>query len=213
MRILAALLLVTAMSLACGSRAPVGAGPSATVAPTASATPAPSPSANVESAVRARADTAVTALREKDFATLATLVHPAKGVRFTPYTFVQARDNVLDAGAIRLGFANTRTYLWGFTDGKGDPMEWNFERYYGRYVYNKDYAKAQPVLFDNYPSTPRGNKNDNTKAFYPQGRTVEYHLPSADPNTTLDWAGLRLVFEEQTGSWYLVGIIHDEWTI
>jgi len=213
MRALAALLVISIVPLACGTRAPVGAGPSATATPTASPTPRPSPSADVEATVRARAALAVTALRDKDFAAVAALAHPVKGVRFTPYTFVQARDNVLDAATIRQGFTNTRTYMWGFTDGKGDPMDWNFERYHGRYVYNKDYSKASPVLFDNYPTNPRGNKNDNTKAFYPQGRTVEYHLPSSDPNTTLDWAGLRLVFEDVSGTWYLVGVIHDEWTI
>lgn len=216
MRILAALLAVSVASVACGARAPVGAGPSATAVPptsTASPTPKPSPSADVEAAVRARGTLAVTALRDKDFAALAALAHPAKGVRFTPYTFVLARDNVLDAAALRQGFANTRTYAWGFTDGKGDAIDWNFERYYGRYIYNKDYSRASPVLYENYPTNPRGNKNDNTKTFYPQARTVEYHLPSTDPNTTLDWAGLRFVFEEQSGTWYLVGIIHDEWTI
>jgi hypothetical protein len=29
----------------------------------------------------------------------------------------------------------------------------------------------------------------------------------------MDWRSLRLVFEEQGGSWYLVGIVHDQWTI
>ena len=213
MRSLAAIFLVSVVALACGARAPVSAGPSATALPTASPSPTPSPSADVEATIRARATLAVTALRDKDFAAVAALAHPVKGVRFTPYTFVQARDNVLDAASIRQGFTNTRTYMWGFTDGKGDPMDWNFERYHGRYVYNKDYSKASPVLFDNYPTNPRGNKNDNTKAMYPAGRTIEYYLPSTDPNTTLDWGGLRFVFEELSGTWYLVGIIHDEWTI
>lgn len=212
MRILAALLLIFVVPLACGARAPVGAGPTTTATPTAAATLAPSPSPDVEITVRARATAAVTALRDKDFTALAALAHPVKGVRFTPYTFVQARDNVLDAATIRQGFTGTRTYSWGFTDGKGDAIDTNFEGYYKRYVYNKDYAKASPVLVDNYPPN-RGNKYDNTKAFYPQGRTVEYHLPSTDPNTTLDWAGLRFVFEEFSGTWYLVGVIHDEWTI
>ena len=212
MRILVALLVISVIPLACGARAPIGAGPSATAAPTASLAPTPSPSADPEPAVRARATAAVTALRDKDFAALAALAHPVKGVRFTPYTFVQARDVVLDAATIRQWFTSTRTYTWGFTDGRGDAIDTNLEGYYKRYVYNKDYSKASPVIVDNYPPN-RGNKNDNTKAMYPAGRTVEYYLPSTDPNTTLDWAGLRLVFEELSGTWYLVGIIHDEWTI
>jgi hypothetical protein len=29
----------------------------------------------------------------------------------------------------------------------------------------------------------------------------------------MDWESLRLVFQEEGGVWYLVGVIHDEWTI
>lgn len=212
--ILALLLIVSVVSLACGSRTPVGAGPSATAAPTVSPTVRPSPTASpdVETTVRSRATVAVTALKAKDFTTLSTLAHPAKGVRFSPYAFVDtARHVVLDAATIRLGFANTKVYLWGHTSGKGDPMEWNFEQYYTRQIYNKDYAASRDVGYERHPQ--RGNSIDNSATAYPQGRSVDYYLPSTDPNTTLDWGALRLVFEEQGGTWYLVGVIHDEWTI
>ena len=211
-----ALLIASAMLLACGSRTPVGAGPSATAAPTTNATatttPRPSASADVATTVRTRASAVVAALKAKDFTTVASLAHPTKGVRFSPYAFVDtARHVVLDAATIRLGFANTKVYLWGHTSGKGDPMEWNFERYYARQIYNKDYAASTDLGYDRH--LPRGNSNDNSAAAYPQGHSVDYYLPSTDPNTTLDWGGLRLVFEEQGGTWYLVGVIHDEWTI
>ena len=29
----------------------------------------------------------------------------------------------------------------------------------------------------------------------------------------MDWKSLRLVFQEKDNIWYLVGIIHDGWTI
>lgn len=211
-RVAAALALYALIAGACGSRlGPTGAVPSP------SATP-PSPSASAvttappgsEASLRTRATEAVTALRDRDFAKLAALAHPDKGVRFTPYTFVQPRDVVLDAATISQGTSNTRTYLWGSSDGKGDPVEWTFERYLGRYVYERDYAAAPQILLDNYPQV-RGNKNDNTKAMYPSARTVEYFFPETGPGP--NWSGLRLVFEDKGGTWYLVGIIHDEWTI
>lgn len=215
MRILAALLAVSVASVACGARAPVGAGPSTTTAPntsTASPTPRPSSSADVETAVRSRGALAVAALRDKDFTALAALAHPVKGVRFSPYAFVDVAKNiVLDQGTIRQGFMNTRTYIWGFTDGKGDAIDTNLEGYYKRYIYNKDYAKAPTPGYDK--RIGQGNSLDNSATAYPGAHVVEYYLPSTDPNTTLDWGALRLVFEELSGTWYLVGIIHDEWTI
>lgn len=46
-------------------------------------------------------------------------------------------------------------------------------------------------------------------------RRVEYYvegtLVGGQPGN--DWRALRLVFELVDGRYYLVGIIHDEWTI
>lgn len=211
-RLVAALAVIAILAGACGSRAsPVGAGRSATATPQFS--PSPSAAATTahpagsEASLRGRATEAVTPLRDKDFAKLATLAHPDKGVRFTPYTFIQPRDVVLDAATIRQGTANTRTYLWGFSDGKGDPLEWTLERYLARYVYERDYAAAPQVLIDNYPQV-RGNKYDNTKTV---GADRGVLLPR--DRTRPNWSGLRLVFEDRGGAWYLVGVIHDEWTI
>ena len=213
-----AMLVLATTLIGCGSRAPVGAGPTLTATPTsaatatATATPRASTSAEIEAAVRARGAEAVKALKAKDFAAVAVLAHPTKGVRFSPYAFVDTqRHVVLDAATIRLGFANTKSYLWGHTSGKGDPMEWTFEQFYTRQLYNKDYAASTDVGYERHPQ--RGNSIDNSATAYPQGRSVDYYLPSTDPYTTLDWGALRLVFEEQGGTWYLVALIHDEWTI
>ncbi len=59
-----------------------------------------------------------------------------------------------------------------------------------------------------------GNSIDNSQEYYPGAMVVEYHFPGFDPQYGgLDWASLRLVFQEFEGRWVLVGIIHDEWTI
>lgn len=43
---------------------------------------------------------------------------------------------------------------------------------------------------------------------------VEYYLPGENPDYGgLDWQSLRLVFQHKEGAWYLVGVIHDEWTV
>jgi hypothetical protein len=42
---------------------------------------------------------------------------------------------------------------------------------------------------------------------------VEYYFPGFDPQYGgMDWRSLRLVFSDHGGTWYLAGIIHDEWT-
>jgi hypothetical protein len=43
---------------------------------------------------------------------------------------------------------------------------------------------------------------------------VEYHFSGfVEDYGGMDWVSLRLVFIEEEGSWFLVGIVHDQWTI
>ena len=42
---------------------------------------------------------------------------------------------------------------------------------------------------------------------------MEYHFKGMDAQQGgMDWRSLRLVLEAHNGAWYLVGIVHDEWT-
>ena len=60
----------------------------------------------------------------------------------------------------------------------------------------------------------QGNSINNIAQIYPSAVTVEYHFEGFEEEYAgLDWRSLRLVFEASGGTWYLVGIVHDEWTI
>ena len=55
---------------------------------------------------------------------------------------------------------------------------------------------------------------ENVADAYPEARFVEYHFPGIDPELEgFDWCSLKLVFQVWENDWYLVGIIHGEWTI
>jgi hypothetical protein len=60
---------------------------------------------------------------------------------------------------------------------------------------------------------PRGGHSGRVSAKQTgQGRTREQS--GFDPEYEgMDWRSLRLVFEKKNDIWYLVGIIHDQWTI
>lgn len=202
--------------LACGARSPVGAGPSATASAPASAVPSATAAGTRTPAdqgtLKARAAEVVAALRDKDFAKLSMLAHPDQGIRFSPYAFVDVQKHVrLDRATIARGFTNPQRYLWGHTDGRGAPMDWTFEEFYTRQLWDRDYSKATMIAIDTRQQS--GNSLDNSARAYPKAHVVEYHLPSTDPNTTLDWGSLRIVLEDKGGTWYVVGLIHDEWTI
>ena len=169
--------------------------------------------------VIARASQAVLALRDHDLAELVTLVHPVKGVTFSPYTFVRSlqgapgeADVVFSRDQLAGLWSDATVYHWGTHDGSGLPIDGTFQEYYGEFVYDVDFAQPEMVGLDEFIG--QGNTINNIREVYPLGVVIEYHFSGFDPQYGgMDWRSLRLVFEEVDGNWSLVGIVHDEWTI
>jgi hypothetical protein len=144
-------------------------------------------------------------------------VHPDKGVRFSPYTYVRVGEDddvdlVFSAEELTGLPADETVYRWGAFDGTGEPIDRTFSEYYGRFIYDVDFAFPTSVGFNEIVGA--GNTINNVLDVYPQAQVVEYHLPGSNPDFGgMDWRSLRLVLENAGDGWYLVGIVHDEWTI
>ena len=161
----------------------------------------------------------IQALKAKDMAKLITYVDPSAGVRFSPYTNVKDSDLVFTASQLTNALSDSTTYLWGNFDGSGAPIQMTFADYYARFVYSQDFAAATQIGYNHALSS--GNTIDNSHDFYPDSIIVEYYLPGTNPDYGgMDWQSLKLVFQqippagnETGGQWFLVGIIHSQWTI
>ena len=169
------------------------------------------PSGSAASAAEAATGT-LQALQANDSAALAALVHPDKGVRFTPYSFVKPDiDVTLTPEGLQELAQSGEAILWGQDEGPGQPIVLTLGAYLDRYARDHDFAAAPDVLW-NEP-VDRGTMINNAAAIYPGAEIVEYHFPGFDPQYGgMDWRSLRLALEEKRGRWYVVGIIHDEWT-
>ena len=159
-----------------------------------------------------RAKEIITALKTKDMKKLSTFVHPDKGVRFSPYSYVDLKnDLVFKSSHIKNILADTTKYSWGFEDATGDDIKLTFPRYFKRFVYDHDFANAQKISYQKIIG--RGNTVNNNFEIYPKAIIVEYHFPGFNPAYHgMDWKSLRFVFEKKGETWYLIGIIHDQWT-
>src|SRR5690606_20543458 len=104
-----------------------------------------------------------------------------------------------------------QSYLWGMYDGSGEDIVLTFAEFIDRFAYNYDYAAAPQVGWNSVLQT--GNTLLNHEDVYPDSLFVEYHVPGSAEYDGMDWGTLRLVFMEHEGTWYVVGIIHDQWTI
>ena len=160
-----------------------------------------------------RAGEVLEAIKAQDYQTLSQLVHPEKGVTFTPYSTVNPDgDLCFTADQIAQAAQDAHPYIWGVTDGMGDPIELTIADYFQQYVFNADYTQAPQIGVDTILAA--GNALENVSASFPHARFVEFHFPGLDPNSLgYDWCSLKLVFEVSQNQWMLVGLIHSEWTV
>jgi hypothetical protein len=170
--------------------------------------------ASEKTEVMATAKKAVIALKNKNMIQLAAMAHPVKGIRFTPYNFVntdQGGDLVFKGTQIAGLWASQKRYLWGEFDGSGDPIRMTFAKYFGRFIFSRDFANAHTVVY-NQAASP-GTTIDNFADAYPKAKFVGYHFSRSKDGNDMGWETLYLIFEKSGKKWYLVGISHDEWTI
>ena len=188
------------VSVASGSTAPLSTAPQGTKTDDSSR------------ALIEKAKEVLAAVKARDGAHLAALADPVKGVRFTPYPYVDpGKDIALTATVLASAFADPQVRAWGVRDGIGGPISLTFSDYVAQFVYDRDYLARADVLVNATPAEANGNTIDNTRAIYPAAMRVEFFQPST-PNT-FDWRSVRLFFEQRSGTWFLVAVVHGQWTI
>ena len=164
-------------------------------------------------AIQEKADRILYALKNKDLAALSHYVDPQKGLRLTPYTNINLKTDLVFPIADLPGlFSDNTLFHWGVYDGSGAPIDLTFGGYYEKFIYDQNFLAAPQIVFNQ--NLQRGNMINNFNELYPQGVSIEYYFPGFDAQYEgMDWESLKLVFEQTGVDWFLVGIIHEQWTI
>ena len=110
-----------------------------TTEPYAAAAPSPSQAKRI---IEERAINVLESLANRDLEGLASDVHPQKGVRFSPYTYVDVTDHTVLTRDDLLQAGNGPTRHWGYLDGSGDEIELSFDEYSTDFIYPYDYREA-----------------------------------------------------------------------
>lgn len=168
------------------------------------------PDPKVQAELMAMSKQIVTMIKSRDFAGISKVAHPEKWIRFSPYAHVDINSDIVfwPPTIARFSVSNTK-YTWGVYDGSGEPIELTPRQYFDRFVYGKDFASGK-VSFNKIIG--KGNTLENQFSVYPKANIVEYYIGGTEKYGYMDWQSLRLVFERYNNKWYLVGIIHNEWT-
>lgn len=166
-----------------------------------------------EEIIKNTADKLIHAISIKDSKTISRYVHPNKGIRFTPYTYVSLENDLIFSKEKMLYFfEDTKQYIWGQYHGSGKGIKLTPSEYYKEFIYSKDFKSAPQVGYNKVLS--KGNMYENQFKIYDDPIIVEYYFPGFNPKYGgMDWISLRLVFENYKGEWRLTGIINNQWTI
>ena len=154
----------------------------------------------------------ITALASKDATTLADFVRPGGKVIISAFPSISEGNVTLSKEQMKAFFSDKTKYMWGYTDGKGDPIVLTPAEYYAQYLYKADFAHA-PERFYGQTQTSRGNNSNTISQIFPNAKVAEYHFPGSEKYGGMDWSSLKLVFEESDGKWYLVAFANDQWGI
>lgn len=151
-------------------------------------------------------------LKTAQYSQLIPIIHPESCLRFSPYQYLNTDNRMICPSDLDIYTNSSDPFAWGQYDGTGKPIDLTFSNYNQEFIYDQDYHKPSVVGFNVEVSS--GNSINNIQEIYPDGIMIEYHFPGFDPQYGgMDWRSLRLVFIPENGQWYLVAIIHGEWTI
>lgn len=152
------------------------------------------------------------ALKTKDYTAFASYFHPTEGVVFSPYGFIDTKTvkKLSKASFLKLVEEKGST-IWGNYDGTGDEIKLTAQQYLEKFVYNADYLHAEKTGYDQIIG--KGNSLNNLNEIFPKHPFIEYYFSGFDKkHEGMDWTSLRLVFKQYQSNYYLVAVIHDQWT-
>ncbi|WP_340007191.1 hypothetical protein MHH52_05710 [Paenibacillus sp. FSL K6-0276] len=179
-----------------------------------SSTDQPQDQEGLPPSVTEAASTVMKSLRDKDMNQLAAWVHSEKGLRFSPYAYVDTKNDIMFTKSEVEGLMKDSTErVWRSFAGSGDLIEMTFADYYKQFVYDADFIQTAEIAVNK--GLGQGTTLNNLNEVYPKDQYdfVEYHIDGIDPSVEgMDWRSLRLVFEKIGEDHALVGIIHDQWT-
>ncbi|MFT3902147.1 MAG: hypothetical protein QM727_03200 [Niabella sp.] len=168
--------------------------------------------ANKDSVLMSLTKEVLTVFKNKEYTKLDIFIHPVEGVRFSPYAYIDpANDRKVSKHDFDALVSSNKKLKWGAYDGSGDAIILTPREYFGRFVYDANFLAAGSKGVNKVLKT--GNTIDNIKSAYPDADFTESHLDGSSKNAGLDWKSVRLVFRLYEGKYYLVGVVHDGWTI
>jgi len=151
-------------------------------------------------------------LAENKIEEFAHFFHPEKGTYFSPYTFLDTMVVNYKTNDFINDLNNNVVNLWGEYDGSGEPIKLSIKDYFKQFVYNLDFKTLTSQKNIN-SKLVYSNTLNNIKEIFPNAEYVEYYYKGSGNYDGMDWASLIFYVEQFNGKYYLVAVVHNQWTI
>ena len=154
-------------------------------------------------------------IKNKNYSALANFIDPVSGIRFSPYGLIDTVSHMVfskEKFVEEITRAKQNKFHWGAFDGSGEPINMTLNEYMQKFVYDVDFVRPEKQRANGFIGG--GNSLNNLLAVYRGCDFTESHFSGFEKKYGgMDWRSLRLVFKETNGKFWLVGIVHDQWTI
>jgi hypothetical protein len=170
------------------------------------------PKINEDSVILDMRKQVLTTLKNKDLKAFAAFFHPTLGVRFSPYAFVDTtHDLTFKSAAFLTQMGDKKKINWGPYDAGEEDIVMNLNTYFSKFVYNADFLNAEKTSLNEMIGG--GTVTNNLTEIYPNCPFTESYFSGFEKKYDgMDWCSLRLVFKKEGDKYYLVGIVHSQWT-
>ncbi|MFV0606534.1 MAG: hypothetical protein ACK5NK_11905 [Niabella sp.] len=154
-----------------------------------------------------------TVFKSQQYSKLDTFIHPTEGIRFSPYATVGASDRKYSKEGFRtlVTSSKNKRYNWGSYDGSGEPIILTPKEYFRKFVYDANFVNPEKAGVNKV--FQEGNSVNNLKTYYRDIDFTDSYFSGGQKSGGMDWKSVRLIFKEIDGKYYLVGVVHDQWTI
>ncbi len=148
----------------------------------------------------------------EDFSGLSGYINSSIGLRVSPYQYVDTTSDILLSDTDVANLPSYPLTIWGNYDGSGEPINLTGLDYYSKFIYDADFENA-PYIGQNTVLSS-GNMINNIQTVYPGDSFVEFYYDGFDQTYDgLDWKSITLVMRNISNQWYLVALVHGQWTI
>ncbi|VAW71351.1 hypothetical protein MNBD_GAMMA12-1312 [hydrothermal vent metagenome] len=140
----------------------------------------------------------IDSIKNKNWKNLAALVHPDKGIRFSPSLKIDLKKHqVIKANKLHNEYYSPFKKTWGTNTKKGTQIKMTFADYAEQYIHRDNYWDTTSVKFNQFSHAAKNPTN--LESTYPHSIIVEYRGKTSASN-------LYLIFEESEFEWRIVAI-------